>query len=547
MAASAGARLSLREQGNDAFRNGNWETAAKFYTRSIEEEEKHVSGTNRGPGADLELLLAYSNRSEAWLRMHDFDRTLQDAEKALSYDPTHSKSLLRKAKALRSLGQFSQAASCVRTLLLQDLGGTPMNKRDLELMLRDLERKQNFNEGPEEKALVEGKLKEWQMDESTKTALNVGPGGSIQLGKGVGLRGTTPTLLSNFSEDLDDRKLNKPRRAADVRRSRWWEMSNCMEIEIDGGEIVEFRVVKALKLMNDLSGGSYEAVTTDDKPVVVKHGPSPEDKLIGREDTTWASWHAVEKEKIVRQQLEGVSGIARLIGAGRIVKPSIWAGATALIIEKLGSPLEGPSHVRNSLAMGNNSRQVPVLPVEEVLTLAECLIETVAQMNARQVYHCDISPRNIAVCPDRKGRDRYYLFDFAAAACPPLDEYATRSLYENMKLEKSLAEYSVCKDVECSSWQALAEEKLVPSSDLQSVFFTCLLLLGRLPWGKLTLKARELMVLRLKYLNHPELLIMDGSGPLPPLLMELMRISWNFRPDLRLSDVLPTLRSRFSR
>ncbi|CAM6105334.1 unnamed protein product [Calypogeia fissa] len=124
--------VALRLLGNKHFAQQNWAKAIDLYTQatfkaiqdSVQESKENFSPNherivNSGePQKDTtpqkeeqgnEVVMDYSNRAEAWLRLHQYERAWADAERALSFDPTHLKSLFRKGRALLGLGDYRQA------------------------------------------------------------------------------------------------------------------------------------------------------------------------------------------------------------------------------------------------------------------------------------------------------------------------------------------------------------------------------------------------------------------------------------------------------
>lgn len=79
---------TLKEAGNKAFANKNYEEAVKQYTMAIEislEAPNHIYFANRA-NAELELML--------------FEECILDCNQAIQIDPSFIKSYFRKAKAL---------------------------------------------------------------------------------------------------------------------------------------------------------------------------------------------------------------------------------------------------------------------------------------------------------------------------------------------------------------------------------------------------------------------------------------------------------------
>lgn len=121
----------LRVLGNLMFAEENYKGATDLYTRSIrlaENEEKRQGKLC----CKSEIILGYSNRAEAYIRMQEFGLALADAKKALSRDPTHLKSLFRKGRALLGLSQYEQAL----TTLQEAAPRAPLD-RDLQAALHE--------------------------------------------------------------------------------------------------------------------------------------------------------------------------------------------------------------------------------------------------------------------------------------------------------------------------------------------------------------------------------------------------------------------------
>ncbi|KAG6546856.1 hypothetical protein Mapa_011472 [Marchantia paleacea] len=111
---------ALRIRGNHRFSRQDWTGAIELYTRAIhkavQESKEQMALSNRvnhvngnGVETEIEVVMDYSNRAEAWLRIHHYERAWADAERALSIDPHHLKSLFRKGRALLGLGDYQQA------------------------------------------------------------------------------------------------------------------------------------------------------------------------------------------------------------------------------------------------------------------------------------------------------------------------------------------------------------------------------------------------------------------------------------------------------
>ena len=103
----------LRVIGNQLFAEEDFLGATQLYTKSILRAEKEEQRLN-GSVCASEVLLGYSNRAEAWIRLNRYEMALEDAQNALSRDPNHLKSLFRKGRALLGLGQYEDALSTLQ-------------------------------------------------------------------------------------------------------------------------------------------------------------------------------------------------------------------------------------------------------------------------------------------------------------------------------------------------------------------------------------------------------------------------------------------------
>lgn len=100
-----------RKKGNDHFGRGEFSVAIQCYTKCI--------------GYDSRNPVVYSNRAAAYLKTKEYLKARSDCDSALRLDPTHGKSLLRRATANNSLGRHRAA---LRDLTVA-LAAAPSNKR----------------------------------------------------------------------------------------------------------------------------------------------------------------------------------------------------------------------------------------------------------------------------------------------------------------------------------------------------------------------------------------------------------------------------------
>uniref|UniRef100_A0A383VM43 Cns1/TTC4 wheel domain-containing protein n=1 Tax=Tetradesmus obliquus TaxID=3088 RepID=A0A383VM43_TETOB len=96
---------SLKDQGNELFKQGDYLKAAAVYTKAIKE----------APSAVL-----YSNRSAALLKLNKVAKALADAEECVKLDPAFHKGYMRMALALESQQRLEEAVDCYRKAMQAD-------------------------------------------------------------------------------------------------------------------------------------------------------------------------------------------------------------------------------------------------------------------------------------------------------------------------------------------------------------------------------------------------------------------------------------------
>ncbi|KAJ7536322.1 hypothetical protein O6H91_12G064600 [Diphasiastrum complanatum] len=117
---------ALRAEGNKRFASQDWLGAIELYSKCIDAATNSLhssSSSSVKQDASKASVTTYSNRAEAWLRLHKFEKALADANKALELGldsaPSLLKSFHRKARALCSLQQHKQSCECLEVALQQ--------------------------------------------------------------------------------------------------------------------------------------------------------------------------------------------------------------------------------------------------------------------------------------------------------------------------------------------------------------------------------------------------------------------------------------------
>jgi small glutamine-rich tetratricopeptide repeat-containing protein alpha len=99
---------ALKEAGNKAFSNRNFEEAAKQYTMAIEIT------------LDAPNHIYFANRANCFLELASYEECIVDCNRAIEIDPTFSKSYYRKAKALVNQQKLTDAMETLKQGIEQD-------------------------------------------------------------------------------------------------------------------------------------------------------------------------------------------------------------------------------------------------------------------------------------------------------------------------------------------------------------------------------------------------------------------------------------------
>ncbi|NXN11587.1 TTC12 protein, partial [Indicator maculatus] len=94
---------ALKEKGNEAFRKGDYATAIQRYTEGLEKLK------------DKQEL--YTNRAQAYLKMHEYEKAIGDCEWALKCNEKCIKAFFLMGKAHLALQHYSESRQCYEKLL----------------------------------------------------------------------------------------------------------------------------------------------------------------------------------------------------------------------------------------------------------------------------------------------------------------------------------------------------------------------------------------------------------------------------------------------
>lgn len=94
------AAQSLKEEGNEMFKNGSYKTAIRTYSRALRTCPLKFK---------KERAIMYSNRAACKLRLEDKEEAIRDCTKALDLHPHYTKALLRRAELYEATDKLEDA------------------------------------------------------------------------------------------------------------------------------------------------------------------------------------------------------------------------------------------------------------------------------------------------------------------------------------------------------------------------------------------------------------------------------------------------------
>jgi serine/threonine-protein phosphatase 5 len=95
MGAPTDEATKLKDQGNNAFRNQEWDKALEFYTKAIEAYNAEPS--------------FYTNRAQTYIKLEQYGYAIQDADTAIELDPNNVKAYYRRASANTAILKHREA------------------------------------------------------------------------------------------------------------------------------------------------------------------------------------------------------------------------------------------------------------------------------------------------------------------------------------------------------------------------------------------------------------------------------------------------------
>ncbi|KAK6913978.1 Tetratricopeptide repeat 1, partial [Dillenia turbinata] len=119
---------TLKDQGNEFFKAGNYLKAAALYTQAIKKDPSNPT--------------LYSNRAAAFLNLVKLNKALADAETTISLDPQWEKGYFRKGCILEALERYDEAIDAFQMAAQRNPQSTEVSKKlkRLSQLARDKKR-----------------------------------------------------------------------------------------------------------------------------------------------------------------------------------------------------------------------------------------------------------------------------------------------------------------------------------------------------------------------------------------------------------------------
>ncbi|PIN07608.1 Methylmalonate semialdehyde dehydrogenase [Handroanthus impetiginosus] len=124
------AEISLKDQGNEFFKAGNYLKAAALYTQAIKQDPSNPA--------------LYSNRAAAFLNLVKLNKALADAETTISLKPEWEKGYFRKGCVLEAMERYDEALAAFQVALKYNAQSSEVSKKikRLRQLARDKKRAQ---------------------------------------------------------------------------------------------------------------------------------------------------------------------------------------------------------------------------------------------------------------------------------------------------------------------------------------------------------------------------------------------------------------------
>ena len=104
--------LALKEEGNKAFKEQNYDLASDLYSKAINEQSK-IADTEQ-------MAILLSNRAAAYLKTQNYSHCVNDCDHAIKIAPDNMKAYYRRAQAYSALGDLKRAYSDLNVIIRMD-------------------------------------------------------------------------------------------------------------------------------------------------------------------------------------------------------------------------------------------------------------------------------------------------------------------------------------------------------------------------------------------------------------------------------------------
>lgn len=162
----------LRENGNEAFKRGEFKKASKFYSEVIELTcETHLQ--TKVPSAESPefvklmkanecLLKSYNNRTQCYLNLEKWQLAIDDATKVLHAHPTEIKALYRRSQAYQGVKKYAEAQADAKFIISLE----PTNKMFIEYIQKLNRSIENVGEEQRSTKTQTRKMLDYALDET---------------------------------------------------------------------------------------------------------------------------------------------------------------------------------------------------------------------------------------------------------------------------------------------------------------------------------------------------------------------------------------------
>ncbi|THW62237.1 TPR-like protein [Aureobasidium pullulans] len=140
-----------KEEGNGYFKTGKYQQAVDTYTSALE-----IDPQNRGTNSKI-----LQNRALCYTKLKEWQKAIEDCERALKLDPSYTKARKTKAKALGESGNWEEAVKELKAIAESnpEEPGIAKEVRNAELELKKSKRKDYYKILGVEKDADDGQIK----------------------------------------------------------------------------------------------------------------------------------------------------------------------------------------------------------------------------------------------------------------------------------------------------------------------------------------------------------------------------------------------------